>query len=121
MAAASVAVSNLLHFLMMFPLRATAFWADHTWTLEVMYRFVSQMLGGLMLPLSLFPVWARPALDALPFKFLYYVPATTLLGKVPPDEWARGVALSLAWCVAIGLVGRVVWRRGTLQYTGVGI
>jgi ABC-2 type transport system permease protein len=121
MAAVSVAVSNALHFTLMFPLRAVAFWADNVWTLDVMYRFASQMLGGLMLPLALFPDWAQPALDVLPFKYLYAFPATTLLGQVPPAAWARGLAVSLAWCAVAGLVCRAVWRRGTLQYSGVGI
>jgi ABC-2 type transport system permease protein len=121
MAACSVAVSNVLHFVLMFPIRAVAFWADNVWSLEVMYRFASQMLGGLLLPLGLFPAWSQPALDALPFKYLYFFPATTLLGQVSPAEWARGLGISVAWCVAVGLVGRVIWRRGTLQYTGVGI
>lgn len=117
----AVAVANALHFAMMFPLRATSFWADNVWTLEVMYRFVSQMLGGLLLPLSVFPDWARPVLDLLPFRYLYSFPATTLLGQVSTAEWLRGLAISAAWCVVVAAIGRVVWRRGTLQYTGVGI
>lgn len=121
MAAVSVAISNLLHFLLVFPIEAVAFWADNVWALNVMYRFVSQMLGGLLLPLSLFPAWSQPVLDALPFKYLYYVPAMTLLGRVSTREWIVGVAVSLGWCAAIGLVNRSIWRRGTLQYTGVGI
>lgn len=121
MAAVSVAISNLLHFLLMFPIRAVAFWADNTWTLEVMYRFASQMLGGLLLPLSLFPAWSEAALDLLPFKYLYYFPAVTLLGHVTPEAWMRGLAVSVAWCAVAAVVGHAVWRRGTFQYTGVGI
>lgn len=121
MAACSVAVSNLLHFLLVFPIEGVAFWADNVWALNVMYRFVSQMLGGLMLPLSLFPDWAQPVLDLLPFKYLYYFPAMTLLGNVSPAAWARGLAISLAWCAAVAIVGNLIWRRGTRQYTGVGI
>jgi ABC-2 type transport system permease protein len=121
MAAVSVAVSNLLHFLLVFPIEGVAFWADNVWSLNVMYRFVSQMLGGLMLPLTMFPAWAQPALDLLPFKYLYFFPATTLLGHVGPAEWARGIAVSLLWCAVAALAGRLVWLRGTRQYTGVGI
>ena len=121
MAAVSVAVSNLLHYLLVFPIESVAFWADNVWALNVMYRFVSQMLGGLLLPLNLFPEWAHPLVDALPFKYLYYVPAMTLLGNVPPVEWARGIAISLVWCGVAALAGHLVWRRGTRQYTGVGI
>jgi ABC-2 type transport system permease protein len=121
MAAVSVAVANLLHFLLIYPLQGVAFWADNVWSLNVMFRFASQMLGGLFLPLTLFPEWARALLDLLPFKYLFFVPTTTLMGKVPPGEWAVGIAISLGWCAALALVARVVWRRGRLVYTGVGI
>lgn len=121
MAVCSVVVGNALHFLLIFPIEAVSFWADNVWALNVMYRFASQMLGGLMLPLTIFPEWSQPLLDVLPFKYLYFFPATTLLGQVSPAEWAKGMAISLVWCAVAGLVCRTVWRRGTLQYTGVGI
>lgn len=121
MAAGAVMVANLLHFLILYPLQGVAFWADNVWALNVMFRFTSQMLGGLLLPLSLFPAWSQPVLDAMPFKYLFYFPATTLLGKVPPGEWALGMAVALGWCGAMALVSRAVWRRGRLVYTGVGI
>ncbi len=121
MAAISVAASNLLHFALLYPIQLVAFWADNVWSLNVMFRFACMMLGGLMLPLSLFPDWAQPILAVLPFQYLFYVPAMTLLGQVPAAEWALGVAASLGWTAAIALVTRLVWQRGTFQYTGVGI
>ena len=121
MAAASVVVANLLHFLLLYPLQGVAFWADNVWSLNVMFRFASQMLGGLLLPLSLFPGWSQPLLDALPFAYLFYFPVMVLLGKVSPVEWATGLAISIAWCAALALVSHAIWRRGRLVYTGVGI
>src|SRR5204862_7635086 len=121
MAAGAVVVANVLYFVLIFPLQEVAFWADNVWTLNVMFRFASQMLGGFLLPLSLFPEWSRPALAALPFKYLYNFPAMTLIGRVSLAEWAAGMSIAIAWCFVIGGTSYVVWRRGTRQYTGVGI
>lgn len=121
MAACSVVVSNLLHFALLYPIQLVAFWADNVWSLNVMFRFACMMLGGLLLPLSLFPDWTQPVLAILPFQYLFYVPATTLLGQVPFAEWIVGIATSVAWIAAIGLATRLIWRRGTFQFTGVGI
>ena len=120
-AAVALAVGNLLYFLLLYPLQGVAFWADNVWTLNVMARFVGEFLGGLMLPLSLFPGWAHGALSLLPFQYLFYFPVMTALGEVSAGEWARGVAVALVWCAAIGGIGRAVWKRGYLVYTGVGI
>ena len=55
MAIVAVALANLLMFLMRFVVQLVAFWADNVWSLNVMLRFSSELLGGLLLPLSLFP------------------------------------------------------------------
>jgi ABC-type uncharacterized transport system permease subunit len=31
------------------------------------------------------------------------------------------MGIALAWALAFGLTGRIVWRRGYRSYTGVGI
>ena len=121
MAAVSVLVANLLFYAITAPLQAVAFWADNVWSLVVMMRFISNLLGGAMVPLSLFPAWSRQLLDALPFRYLYDFPVNTLLGKVAPGEWLFGLAVSLVWLGIIVAATRLVWRRGMLSYTGVGI
>jgi ABC-2 type transport system permease protein len=120
-AAVAVALGNFLHFLITFPIQSIAFWADNVWSLNVMFRFTAEILGGLMLPLSVFPEWARQILELLPFQYLFYFPVMTLLGRIDPTAWARGLAIGLAWCLVIGWVGQWVWERGTRTYTGVGI
>lgn len=121
MAVTAVALANLLYYSMLLPLQAVAFWADNVWSLMVMTRFASGLLGGSMLPLALFPDWSRPVLAALPFRYLYDFPVNTLLGKVTPEAWLSGVCVTLAWTVAVHVVAGLIWRRGMLQYTGVGI
>ncbi len=117
----SIAMANLLYFLMRLPLQAAAFWADNVWSLSVMLRFTTSLLGGAMLPLALYPTWARSILEYLPFRFLFDVPVRALLGQISFVEWAQAMALALVWCVAVGGIGRAVWKRGDLRYTGVGI
>ncbi len=117
----SIGMANFLYFLMRLPLQAVAFWADNVWSLAVMLRLVTSLLGGAMVPLVLFPEWGRTILAYLPFRFLFDVPVRTLLGQMGFQAWAQAMALALVWCVVIGAIGRLVWRRGDLRYTGVGI
>jgi ABC-2 type transport system permease protein len=121
MALVSVLVANLLYFLIGFAIQGIAFWADNVWSLRVTQRLVAAILGGGLLPLTLFPGWARLLLDALPFPYLYWVPVTTLLGQASPLEWLQGLGVALAWCAGLALLAREVFRRGYLQYTGIGI
>ena len=117
----SVALGNVLYFLLAYPLQSVAFWADNVWSLTVLLRFVSALLGGLLVPLSLFPERVIEPLMVLPFPYLYWFPVRTLMGHVSFAEWLGGVGIAAGWCVAILLVGRRVWKRGELEYSGVGI
>ena len=121
MACVSVAVANLLFYSLTVPFQLVAFWADNVWSLGVMLRFVTGFLGGMMVPLSLFPEWSQRALEVLPFQYLFYFPVVTALGKVTPQEWMIGVGISLLWWVVVVGLSKLVWRRGMLAYTGVGI
>lgn len=121
MALAAVMAANLLHFMTCYPIQLVAFWADNCWSLMVAHRIVASLLGGLLLPLDLFPAWSRPVVDALPFRYMFSFPVDALLGRVPPAQFAAGMAVALAWCGVSAAVSAAVWRRGTLQYTGVGM
>ncbi len=117
----TVVVANLLMFLMRFIVQLLAFWADSVWSLNTMLRFTADLLGGLLLPLSLFPPWAQEALVWTPFPYLYWIPVMTLLGEVGVEEWARGLVVTAVWAAVMGGIALAVWRRGNLSYTGVGI
>lgn len=120
-ALAAMIMANLLYFMLLIPLQAVAFWADNVWSLAVLMRFTSALLGGSMLPLDLFPDWAQRVLNLLPFRYLFDFPVNTLTGRVTQVEWFAGMGIGLAWCLLLAWVARAVWKRGELKYTGVGI
>lgn len=117
----SVAAANLMHLLIYWPVESVAFWQDSVWSLTVMTRFILSLLGGLMLPLSLFPEPMQRVFAVLPFQYLYTFPVRVMMGRVSPAEWVIGFSSCLAWSGVFGLIAFVVWRRGMKQYTGVGI
>jgi ABC-2 type transport system permease protein len=119
--ALAVVLANLLWFSMLYPIHAIAFWADNVWSIRVMLRFVTEFLGGLLLPLALFPDWLETALAYLPFSYLFAFPVVTLLGLPSPVSWLQGMAVGTVWTGALLVLGRQVWARGYRVYSGVGI
>ena len=121
MAAASLVLASLLYYAMAFPLHAVAFWADNVWSLLVALRFATNLLGGLLFPLALFPESLRAANEWLPFRCLFALPVEALMGRISFLAWAQHMALGCGWLVVIAVAARSVWRRGNLQYSGIGM
>ena len=117
----SLALANLLYFLMSYPLQTTAFWADNVWSLLVALRFVTALLGGMMVPLSLFPQWAQDINRWLPFRCLFAVPVEALMGRIDAAAWGEAMVVGVVWVGVLSLLDAWVWRRGNLQYSGIGI
>ncbi len=113
--------ANALYFVIKLPLDLVAFWQDNVWSLAVALRFVSSFLGGAMFPLALFPMWGQRAAEYLPFRLLFDWPVRTLMGDVTPLQFGRDFLLFCVWMLVFSVITRAVWKRGDLQYTGVGI
>jgi ABC-2 type transport system permease protein len=117
----TILLANLLYYQITLPLQAIAFWADNVWSLLVLLRMMSALLGGSMIPIDLFPEWAQGVLLWTPFPYLFNFPVFTLMGKISPLEWAFGVLITIFWVVLFGVLTKWIWRKGELKYTGVGI
>lgn len=121
MAVPAIILGNLLFYTLMAPLQTVAFWADNVWSLSVLFRFASGLLGGTMLPLTLFPDWGQRVLAWLPFRQLFSEPILILLGQLTPLQWLRSLAITAAWIVGVQLFQARLWARAKRVYTGVGI
>jgi ABC-2 type transport system permease protein len=117
----SLLVANLLHYLMAYAIQSVAFWADNVWNLVVGLRLVTGILGGVALPLAVFPQALQTVLAATPFPYLFSEPVAAFLGERSFAAWARSLAIAVGWCGVFGFVAASVFRRGRLRYTGVGI
>jgi ABC-2 type transport system permease protein len=117
----ALAIANLLHFTITWPIQGVAFWAENVWSLLVALRFVGGLLGGMLLPLSVFPDGWRPWLDALPFRYMFAFPVETANGSVSASQWLLGCGIALGWAVVFRALGAWVWRRGALAYSGAGM
>ncbi len=110
----SLPFALVLHFQGMFLIGLGAFWLEDTSGLQLIYSRVTMILGGLLIPLELFPDSVQPLLRALPFSGMVYGPARLF---VQPD-WAflgdllvrQGIAI-LIFGLLIALTYRAAIKR----------
>ena len=98
----------------------TAFWVEDTQPAEWIYNKFLITIGGLFLPLELFPVWLAAIARVLPFASIQYAPARAFVGG---DDWSVLVSLGtiqLVWLLATGLILVGVFSQATRRLVAHG-
>lgn len=113
--------AGYLYFIMTAAIEVLGFWVETVWGLVVMLQIVTSLLGGKLLPLTLFPDWAQRVMEYLPFPYVVSFPTQVLLGAVGVQEFFMGLSISFAWSVAVTGFALFVWNRGSYQYSGTGM
>jgi ABC-2 type transport system permease protein len=116
-----VIIAIVCFFFMASILEQVAFWVEYVWSLMVFLRYLMQFLGGMMIPLDLFPPAAQAIIKLTPFPYLIYYPVQTFLGRTDLSAWAWQCFVAVFWSLCFALIANWVWSIGKKHYTGVGI
>ena len=118
----SVAVwgAFLLRSLNLWTLGLLSFWTTRTGPIFELYVLLELLLSGRLVPLRVMPGWAEAAASVFPFKWTFGFPIEALVGSLSHGQLLRGLAMQIAWIVAMWGVMSVVWRRAVRAYTAVG-
>ena len=79
--------------------------------------FLVQLLSGLLLPLTFFPAWLQPVLDALPFKVIAFVPLQFYLGKIPATHAWTVFLNQFVWFAVLVIAGQLMWSKAVKKLT----
>lgn len=113
-------LASYLIFVMTACFELVCFWVDKVWSLGVILQLTSQFLGGVYIPISAFPDSMQGLLGVLPFYYVVAFPVRVFFGEVALEQVVWGLGLAIIWATIFTLIARAIWRRGMLQYSGVG-
>ena len=71
--------------------------------------------SGMIIPLPLFPTWAQPLLNFLPFRGMADAPFRLFLGSLPPAAVGGVLLQQVVWTVIFVALGRALLARGARQ------
>jgi ABC-2 type transport system permease protein len=108
--ALSFLLGYFVNFLMNFLMNCVAFWTLETFAVQLVVRWVSDLLSGQIVPLIFFPGLLQKIVLALPFAAIYSTPLLIYLGKIPPSGYPAAMAAQIGWAAAFALLSALVWR-----------
>jgi ABC-2 type transport system permease protein len=76
-----------------------------------MYVFIRNFLSGAFVPLWFLPGWLLTLTLWLPFQATLNVPISVYVGRIGLREVPKQIGLQLAWCLALAVLCRWMWRK----------
>src|SRR5262249_11769430 len=90
--AVSFALGYGVNFFVNFLMNSVPFWTLETFSIQLMVRWVSDLLSGQIIPLSFFPGAIGRIVNDLPFAAIYSTPLRIYIGQMAPGEYAGAIA-----------------------------
>jgi ABC-2 type transport system permease protein len=117
--ALALPLAFVLDFLSFFCIGLCAFWLEDTSGLMLIYSRLTMILGGMLIPLELFPEWSQSVLRALPFSSIVYGPAKLFV--TPSLEFFLDLLLRQGLATLVGAVlVMFVYRAGLKRISAQG-
>jgi len=110
--ALSFALGYFVGFFINFILNCTAFWTLEISAVQLIVTWLTDLLGGEIVPLVLFPAFLQNAVFALPFAAMFSTPLLIYVGVIPPAHYAVSLGLQALWVVVLGSISAALWRAG---------
>lgn len=99
-----------VNFFINFLMNSVAFWTLETFAMQLIVRWISDLLSGQIIPLTFFPGALGRIVNALPFAAVYSTPLLIYVGVIPPAGWKTAIAVQILWLALFAGLAAVVWR-----------
>jgi ABC-2 type transport system permease protein len=110
---ASFALGYLVNFFVNFLMNSVAFWTLETFAVQLIVRWVSDLLSGQIIPLTFFPGVFGRIVFALPFAAIYSTPLLIYVGVIKPEDYARYLFVQALWLVLFSGLSWAVWQAAS--------
>jgi len=116
----SIVLAGALNFMLGYIVALIAFWTPKLDAVGEVYFGISVILGGRFSPLEALPGPVYAVARVLPFRWMFAYPAELVSGKMTDHgQIVSGLAMQLAWLLALIVLFRIVWEAAVKRYTAV--
>lgn len=117
----SMALGFLICFTIEMALGLLAFWFYDTRLMFTTYEVMLILLGGINMPISLFPESIKLLAFATPFPSLVYIPTMIMIGEIKNIDIYMWLLYQSFWLVIAIFVFRFAWSNGIKKFGASGI
>ena len=118
---AAVVGGHLVSFFFIMVMASLALFVEEVYSIFELQYVPLLFLSGQMFPVALMPPWVAKLAHVLPFYYTTGVPTEILVGRLSGQDALSAVLGQLIWISICIVLGRVLWKKGLMQYSAVGM
>jgi ABC-2 type transport system permease protein len=99
-------------FFINFILNCIAFWTLEIHAARLIVTWITDLFGGEIIPLVIFPAFLQKVAFALPFAAMFSTPLLIYVGVIKPQRYLEVLGLQLFWAVVLAGIAALAWRAG---------
>ncbi len=109
----SFVLGYFVGFFINFILNCIAFWTLEISAVQLILTWVTDLLGGGIIPLILFPAALQKIIFLLPFAAMFSTPLLIYVGQIPASQYPAALGLQVGWLALLAIGAAVIWRAGS--------
>lgn len=109
---ASFVLGYLVGFCVNFILNMIAFWTLEIHAARMIVTWVTDLFGGEIIPLVIFPPFLQRIAFGLPFAAMFSTPLLIYVRVIGPGRYLEAIGLQAFWLAVLALVATAMWRAG---------
>jgi ABC-2 type transport system permease protein len=116
----ALVIAGILRFLFTYALSLSALWGQQAGGVTELGSTLIFLLGGMAVPISLFPERFQPLGEALPFRAMLGFPAEIASGQLTAQQIVTGYGWQVLWLAMLVPLTARTWSAGVRRYTALG-
>jgi ABC-2 type transport system permease protein len=107
----TIVLALVLDFFMMMSIALLAFWFEDTNSFRWIYEKILFTIGGMLVPLEIFPKWLANISNVLPFSFVAYHPAK-LFVNFDMNNFLKVIGVQSVYIIIFLAVALIIYKVG---------
>lgn len=116
----ALSLAWIIIFHLYYCLGLLAFWISNSMAFDPLLWALYTILGGVLIPLDLYPESIVLWLKLLPFASALDFPVQIILGKLDNYHLFFGFGVQLFWVISLTLIRMLLWHAGLKKYSASG-
>ncbi len=109
-----------LNFIITVLFGCLGFWTNDVWAPKFLFFMLIDATAGKLFPLDILPSAVQTVVRYTPFPYLSYYQTQLFMNRLPPEQFLGHTLALFAWCLGLGALTLVIWKRGLRDYEAVG-